>query len=105
MGTAVAGAVGYAVRFQRREKGVTQGQALWLAGQLGISVHARDDVPWLVGSAGSVVVYSWHPDVSVRAGRICEGIAQCLLTRMGVAWSTAEAAELGSRLHVNRHYH
>lgn len=65
-----------------------------VAGELGIEVAAAVDLPFRVGSDDRRVVYRWDPMRAVREDRIWEGIAQCVLTRIGVPWSESLALGL-----------
>lgn len=60
-----------------------------------IAIHEIDGWPFEVGADERSVIVRPHVDDRVTRSRVCEGIAQCLLSREGVAWSTPEAAHLG----------
>lgn len=65
---------------------------------LGIEIATAVGLPFRVGSAGDRVIYCWDPLQSVREDRIWEGLAQCVLTRIGVRWSEGLAKGLAKTL-------
>jgi hypothetical protein len=69
-----------------------------LARELGITVRGQRHLSFRVGTHADGIVYGWHPDPRIRDARIWEGIAQCILTRAGVAWSEDYALSLAARM-------
>jgi hypothetical protein len=72
-----------------------------LAQDLGIEIAAAVDLPFRVGSDDQRVIYCWDPARAVREDRIWEGIAQCVLTRIGVRWSERLAKGLAKTLRAD----
>lgn len=66
-----------------------------IARELGIDIVEVSGAPWLVGSSGDTVVCRAGATEPVRQARIWEGIAQCLLGRLGVPWTEGQARDLG----------
>jgi hypothetical protein len=65
----------------------------------GIRLRGMRSAPFRVATSGDVVMYAWDADPAVRAMRMWEGIARCLLTRSGVSWTEATALQFASVLH------
>lgn len=57
--------------------------------------------PWAVASDGDRVFVTHDDDPQVVESRLWEGVAQCLLTRKGVAWSESDARKLGAFMSSN----
>jgi hypothetical protein len=70
-----------------------------VAQAFGIRLRGMRSAPFRVATSRDVVVYAWDADPDVRALRVWEGIARCLLTRSGIAWSESSALALASVLH------
>lgn len=57
--------------------------------------------PWAVASDGDRVFVTQDTDPGITKERVWQGVAQCLLTRMGVDWSAEEANRLASVMVAN----
>lgn len=71
-----------------------------IARELGLVVGEIRDVPFTSGSEGDTLIYCWDESSAVRNERIWAGIAQCLLRRLGVEWSQAQAEALAGWLQL-----
>jgi hypothetical protein len=69
-----------------------------LAEHLGIELVTAPDLPFRVGINARRVIYCWDPMRAIREARIYEGIAQFVLTRLGVNWSEGAALRLAEEL-------
>ena len=69
-----------------------------LAEDLGIELVTAVDLPFRVGIGSNRVIYCWDAVRAVREERIWEGIAQCVLVRLGVNWSESSARRLAKML-------
>lgn len=69
-----------------------------VAHELGIEVIETHGAAWVVASTGNTVLCRWSTDELVRQSRIWEGIAQCLLARLGIEWTAGQVGRLSSWL-------
>lgn len=69
-----------------------------VARDLEIEVIELRNLPWLVSSVGDTVLFRGDVSGAVEQARIWEGIAQCLLSRLGVEWTATQAGALGAWL-------
>jgi hypothetical protein len=61
---------------------------------LGIRVCVSYGASFRVASTADQVACAWHPDLDEVECRVWDGIAQCLLERIGAEWTAAEASSL-----------
>ncbi len=74
-----------------------------VARDLGIEVIELRNAPWLVSSVGDTILFLRSSSASIGQARIWEGVAQCLLTRLGVEWTATQARALGASLSLMSH--
>lgn len=66
-----------------------------VARELRIEVISLRNLPWLVSSVGDTIMFRGDQSAAVEQTRIWGGIAQCLLTRLGIEWTASQAQSLG----------
>lgn len=71
-----------------------------IARAFGVEIRSVREASWLVATTRDTALVAWHPDERVAEARAWDGLARCLLTRSGRAWSEDDALRFAARLRI-----